>query len=187
VDLPGLSRKRTERRPYPPGQHGMNKRRRQSDFGRQLQEKQKLRLNYGVSERQLRRLYAEASASKTPTGDKLVELLERRLDNIVFRANFAPTIPAARQLVNHRHFLVNGRKADVASIRLKAGDVIKLRDKSKEMQIVLDSLASPSLGRPDWLEINETERTIKVLDVPPGQEAAPFALDVQLVVELYSR
>jgi len=187
VDLPGLSRKRTERRPYPPGQHGMNKRRRQSDFGRQLQEKQKLRLNYGVSERQLRRLYSEANASKTPTGDKLVELLERRLDNIVFRANFAPTIPAARQLVNHRHFLVNGRKADVASIRLKAGDVIKLRDKSKEMQIVLDSLASPSLGRPDWLEVNETERTIKILDVPPGQEAAPFPLDVQLVVELYSR
>jgi len=187
VDLPGLSRKRMERRPYPPGQHGMNKRRRQSDFGRQLQEKQKLRMNYGVSERQLRGLYAEASLSKTPTGEKLVELLERRLDCIVFRANFAPTIPAARQLVNHRHFLLNGRKADIASMRVKTGDVIQLRDKSKEMQAITDALASPSLGRPDWLEINEADRTIKILDLPSGQEAAPFPLDVQLVVELYSR
>lgn len=187
VDLPGLSRKRSERRPYPPGQHGAERRRRPSDYALQLMEKQKLRMNYGVSERQLRRVYDEARGSKDPTGDKMVELLELRLDCVVFRANFAPTIPAARQLVNHGHFRLNGKKVDVPSIRVKPGDVIQLRDKSKELTIITDSLASPSLSRPEWLEVQADSRAIKVLDKPPGAEAAPFPLNINLVVELYSR
>ena len=124
VNLPGLSRKTMDRRPYPPGEHGGKRQKRKSDYANQLMEKQKLRLNYGVSERQFRRYMVEARQSKTPTGDKLLELLERRLDNVVFRAGFAPTIPAARQLVNHRHIRLNGHKADIPSIRVKVGDVI---------------------------------------------------------------
>jgi small subunit ribosomal protein S4 len=187
VDLPGLSRKRTERRPYPPGEHGSDRRKRPSDYARQLQEKQKLRRNYGVSERQLLRYYNEANASKAPTGERLIELLESRMDCVVFRANLAPTIPAARQLVNHRHFVLNGRRSDIPSIQIKPGDVLQLRDKSKEIQIVADALASPTLTRPDWLDVNEGERSIKMTETPPGSEAAPFPLDINLVVELYSR
>ena len=112
IDLPGLSRKSMWNRPYPPGVHGPKsaRRRKMSDFKKQLLEKQKLRFNYGLNEGQFRRLYREAVHSKDPSGDKLVELLERRLDNFVFRAGFAPTIPAARQLVCHGHFLVNGSR-----------------------------------------------------------------------------
>ena len=127
VDLPGLSRKTIERRPYAPGQHGQNRRRKVSDFGRQLKEKQKLRYNYGIGEKQMRRYVAAARASKMAAGDKLLELLERRLDNAVFRAGYAPTIPAARQLVNHGHITVNGRRVDIPSYSLRPGDVIRPR------------------------------------------------------------
>ena len=106
IDLPGLSRKTTDRRPYPPGQHGGHKRGRQSVFGVQLQEKQKLKMNYGLTERQMRINVKKARRSKVNTGTRLLELLESRLDNVVFRAGLAPTIPAARQLVNHGHFLL---------------------------------------------------------------------------------
>jgi small subunit ribosomal protein S4 len=117
IDLPGLSRKSMWNRPYPPGVHGPKsaRRRKMSDFKKQLLEKQKLRFNYGLNEGQFRRLYREAVHSKDPSGDKLVELLERRLDNFVFRAGFAPTIPSARQLVCHGHFLVNGKRLDIPS------------------------------------------------------------------------
>ena len=124
VDLPGLSRKSRERRPYPPGQHGNVGHKKTTEYGRRLMEKQKLRFNYNVSERQLRRLVKEARSSKTATGQKLLELLESRLDNVVFRAGFAPTIPAARQLTGHGHVTVNGKRVDIASYRVKQGDVI---------------------------------------------------------------
>ena len=125
TELPGLSRKSMENRSYPPGQHGQKNRRR-SDYAVRLAEKQKLRFNYGLSEKQIRRLFREAKSSKAPTGDKLLELLERRLDNFVFRAGFAPTAVAARQLVRHRHVLLNGRSVNIPSIRINPGDKITL-------------------------------------------------------------
>jgi small subunit ribosomal protein S4 len=186
VELPGLSRKSTESRPYPPGQHGQRRRGKESDYARQLKEKQKLRFNYGVSERQLRRVVLDARRSKTATGEKLLELLESRLDNVVFRAGFARTIPAARQLVNHGHLRVNGKRVDIASYRVKQGDVLTLRDKSKNLGIVAESLESPSLQRPEWLQIAVNDRKATVTSTP-GAESVPFPVDILLVVEYYSK
>lgn len=186
VDLPGLSRKSIQRRPYRPGQHGQARRRKQSDYGRQLLEKQKLRLNYGLSEKQFRRLVSEAKRSRVATGDKLVELLERRLDNAVFRAGLAPTIPAARQLVNHGHIQVNGGRVDIASYRLNVGDTITLREKSKSLAIVETSLAEVVIERPHWLEVDAAEKTVKV-GALPDVSSVPFPCDVQLVVEYYAK
>ncbi len=185
VDLPGLSRKSIERRPYPPGQHGQARRRKISDFGRQLKEKQKLRLNYGVSEKQMRRYVKQARASKLAAGQKLLELLERRLDNAVFRAGLAPTIPAARQLINHGHVHVNGRRVDIASYQLREGDVIRPRDKSLKLTCIETSLAELSLSRPDWLEFDGKKMTSRVKS-SPNADSVPFPIDVQLVIEYYS-
>jgi small subunit ribosomal protein S4 len=185
VDLPGLSRKSIERRPYPPGQHGQARRRKVSDFGRQLKEKQKLRLNYGVSEKQMRRYVAQARAAKLASGQKLLELLERRLDNAVFRAGLAPTIPAARQLINHGHVCVNGRRVNISSYQLREGDVIRPREKSLRLSCVVSSLAELSLGRPEWLEFDAKKLTTRVKSQPTA-ESVPFPIDVQLVVEYYS-
>ncbi len=186
VDLPGLSRKSIERRPYPPGMHGPKSRRKLSDYARQLMEKQKLRLNYGVSERQLRRLMKEARGAKDPTGKKLIELLERRLDNVVFRAGFAHTIPAARQLVNHSHVRVNGRKVNIPSYRLRPGDVVSFRERSKNLTIVVDAVQSQSPLRPEWLDVAQNDRKASMRDLPTV-ESVPFAIDLQLVVEYYSK
>lgn len=185
LELPGLSRKTIERRPYPPGQHGQNRRRKISDFGRQLKEKQKLRFNYGLSERQFRRLFAEAKASKLATGQKLLELLERRLDNVVFRAGFAPTIPAARQLVNHGHITVNGRRVDIASYRVNPGDVIRPRKRSLGLAAITNSLEELSLTRPDWMSYDAKKLVAQITAVPTA-DSVPFPVDVQLVVEYYS-
>lgn len=186
VDLPGLSRKSIERRPYPPGMHGPKSRRKLSDYARQLMEKQKLRLNYGVSERQLRRLMKEARGAKDPTGKKLIELLERRLDNVVFRAGFAHTIPAARQLVNHSHVRVNGRKVNIPSYRLRPGDVVSFRERSKNLTIVVDAVQSQSPLRPEWLDVAQNDRKASMRDLPTV-ESVPFTIDLQLVVEYYSK
>jgi small subunit ribosomal protein S4 len=186
VDLPGLTRKSREKRPHPPGQHGQARKKRPSAFGMQLSEKQKLRFNYGVSERQMRRLFAEAKASKGVTGDVLLELLERRLDNVVFRAGFAPTIPAARQLVCHGHVLVDGRRVDIASFRVATGAEITLRERSRDLDVVARSLTARALPLPAWLTYDEGRRAAKVIASPRG-EALPFEFDVQLVVEYYSR
>lgn len=186
VDLPGLSRKSIERRPYPPGQHGQARRRKISDFGRQLKEKQKLRFNYGVGEKQMRRYVAQARSSKLAAGDKLLELLERRLDNAVFRAGYAPTIPAARQLVNHGHITVNGRRVDIASYQLKPGDVIRPRERSLGLQSITSSLEELSLSRPEWIEFDSKKLTTRVKS-EPTPESVPFPIDVQLVVEYYSK
>ncbi|PIE15891.1 MAG: 30S ribosomal protein S4 [Proteobacteria bacterium] len=187
VDLPGLSRKSIERRPYPPGQHGPKATRRKlSDYAKQLMEKQKLRLNYGVSERQLRRLVKEARAAKLATGEKLIELLERRLDNVVFRAGFAPTIPAARQLVNHGHLRVNGRRVDIPSFRVRIGDEITLRDRSKNLAVVVEAFESQAPMKPEWVDVAASDKKAKVRDIPT-KETVPFPLDVQLVVEYYSK
>lgn len=186
LNLPGLSRKSIERRPYPPGEHGGDRRRKESDYGRQLKEKQKLRYNYGLGERQFRRLMVEARRSKLETGKKLIELLERRLDNTVFRAGFASTIPAARQLINHSHITVNGRKVNVASYRVRSGDVITLRERSKKLALVKESVEQLSLTRPDWIGWKGAELTATIEKLP-DEESVPFPIDVQLVVEYYAR
>ena len=152
VDLPGLSRKSIEARPFPPGQHG-NKvsRKRLSDYGVKLQEKQKIRFNYGLTETQMRRMIVDARKGKEPTGERLMQLLERRFDNVVFRAGFAPTVIAARQLVTHGHFLLNNKRVNIPSIRLKIGDEVVIRAKSKNIPLVVDTLKQPALDRPEWL------------------------------------
>ena len=186
VDLPGLSRKSIERRPYPPGQHGPKIRRKVSDFGKQLNEKQKLRLNYGLGERQMRKYMVEARRSKMASGDKLVELLERRLDNVVFRSGFAPTIPAARQLVSHGHFIVNGRRVNIPSFQVKVGDLVQVKEKSKENKAIVESLESQTLSRPEWIDVNKDQKNAKIRDLP-GKESVPFTIDLQQVVEYYAK
>jgi small subunit ribosomal protein S4 len=186
VELPGLSRKRIDARPYPPGQHGQRRAAaRKSDFGKQLAEKQKLHYHYGVSERQLRRVFAEARRSRTPTGAKLIELLERRLDNVAFRAGFAPTIPAARQLILHRHMRLNGRTVNIPSIRLRAGDVLGLRPASRRHVSVIDAGKGPTLELPDWIQREEGADEARLARLP-GETDVPFELALQQVIEYYT-
>lgn len=188
VDLPGLSRKTMWDRAYPPGDHGPKnaRRRKESDFKKQLLEKQKLRFNYGLTERQFRRLFVEAKRDKAPTPDMLLQFLERRLDNTVFRAGFAPTIPAARQLVRHRHVRVNGKRVDIPSFRVKVGDEITMKDKSKEIALVVETMAKPTLTRPEWLRFDEDTKAAKVAELP-SPEAVPFPVEMNLVIEYYSK
>ena len=186
VDLPGLSRKSIESRPTPPGQHGNTaSRRRKSDYGVKLQEKQKLRFNYGLTERQMRRLIIEARKGNEPTGDNFLQLLERRLDNVIFRAGFAPTLIAARQLVSHRHVILNGKSVNIPSIRVKVSDEITLKTTSLKIAMVQETIGKPVLERPDWLQWAADTHTVKVAHLPDADQV-PFPIDVQQVVEYYS-
>jgi len=189
VDLPGLTRKSKDRRPTPPGEHGEKRRRRESDYGRQLKEKQKIRYNYGLGERQLRLLVTRARASKDATGGKIIELLERRLDNVVFRAGFARTIPAARQLVSHGHICVNGRKVDIASFSVRENDKISLRDRSNkqkvELTVVSDALTSLALSRPEWMSFDASSGEATITGMPTSSPIPE--LNIQLVVEFYAK
>lgn len=187
LDLPGLSRKSIANRPNPPGQHGPNSsRRRKSEYGLALIEKQKLRFNYGVSERQLRTMMVEARRKDGPSGDILLQMLECRLDNVVFRAGWAPTIPAARQLVSHCHVLLNGKRANIASIRLKSGDEVSMRERSRTMTMVQNSSVQPSLERPEWLSYDEPTFKAKITRLPEADEV-PFPVEIHLVVEHYAK
>ncbi|RKU24783.1 30S ribosomal protein S4 [Candidatus Poribacteria bacterium] len=186
VELPGLSRKSIAKRPHKPGEHGQTTQR-PKDYKLRLLEKQKLRFNYGISERQLRRIVREAVKSKTLTDDKIIELLERRLDNVVFRGGLAPTIPAARQLVNHNHMTVNNKRVNIASYRVKVGDVIQSRERSMKLEpIQVALLDGPQLNLPEWLEFDETTASIRILALP-NADAVPFPLEMSLVIEFYSR
>jgi len=186
LELPGLSRKSIENRPHPPGQHGLKKNAaRKSEFGQQLIEKQKLRYNYGLSERQLRRTVMEAKRSPMPTGAKLVELLERRLDNVVFRAGLAPSIPAARQLILHRHLRLNGRIVNIPSIRVRPGDAIAPRERSRGHQSVLDAQQNPPLARPEWITFDAATQSASVNHLPAMGDV-PFPVELQQVVEYYA-
>ena len=185
VELPGLSRKSIESRPTPPGQHGARAvRRKKSDFGVKLMEKQKLRFNYGLSERQLRRLMMDARRGQAPTGETLLSLLERRLDNVVYRAGYAPTIAAARQLVNHRHVLLNGKLASIPSMRLKVGDEVTLKSSSQQLPMVLETLKDMPLTRPEWLVWDAQGQQARIMHLPAAEDV-PFPVDVQQVVEYY--
>ncbi len=177
-----------EKKKYPPGQHGNTRRRRQkSDYALQLMEKQKAKYTYGVLERQFRNTFEDASRSKGVTGEELLKLLEARLDNTVFRLGLAPTRRAARQLVSHKHITVNGIVTNVPSCRLRPGDVIAVRGKSRAMQAILDSAKSKSDVRKfPWLEFNPDKMQGVFLSYPE-RENIPEKINEQLIVELYSK
>jgi small subunit ribosomal protein S4 len=184
--LPGLTQKNGERRPYPPGQHGPGRRTKVSDYRVRLEEKQKLRHNYGLSETQLRRYYKTASSTKGDTGAILLQLLESRLDNAVFRAGYAPTIPAARQLIGHGHVQVAGRKVDRANYQLSAGEVITMREASLKVPMVQISLGARALELPSYLSFN-TETSTATFTGTPTREDVPVDVQEQLIIEHYSR
>lgn len=184
-DLPGLTRK-TPRRAYPPGQHGQD-RKKKSEYAIRLEEKQKLRFNYGLTERQLLRYVRKARRASGSTGQVLLQLLEMRLDNTVFRMGMAPTIPSARQLVNHGHVTVNGRRVNIPSYQCKAGDVVAVRDRDKSRQLVEQNLQFPGLAHlPSHLEFDKTKLVGKVNGVIEREWVA-LQVNELLVVEYYSR
>lgn len=184
--LPGLTRKSAENRPYPPGQHGMGRRPKPSDYRVRLEEKQKLRNNYGVSERQLRKYFRKAVSHKGDTGQHLLQMLESRLDNVVFRAGYAPTIPAARQLVTHGHFKVNGKKVDVPSYQLRVGEIISVKEKSKKVPMIEATFPSPTLEVPSYLQRADDKMEVTFL-AEPTREDVPLDLQENLIIEHYSR
>jgi small subunit ribosomal protein S4 len=184
-DLPGLTRK-SARRSYPPGQHGQARRKR-SEYAIRLEEKQKLRFNYGLSERQLIRYVKKARRAQGSTGQVLLQLLEMRLDNTIFRLGMAPTIPAARQLVNHGHVTVNDRRVDIASYQCRPGDVVGVRNQEKSREMVKLNLQYPGLANvPSHLELDKDKLTGKVNGIIEREWIA-LQINELLVVEYYSR
>jgi small subunit ribosomal protein S4 len=183
--LPGLSRK-TAKRAYPPGQHGQNRKKR-SEYAVRLEEKQKLRFNYGVSEKQLLRYVRKARRATGSTGQTLLQLLEMRLDNTVFRLGMAGTVPAARQLVNHGHVTVNGRIVNIPSYQCRPGEVIGVRNTDRSKQLVTQNLEFPGLANlPSHLEFDKANLTGKVNGVVEREWVA-LQINELLVVEFYSR
>ena len=174
-----------ERRPYPPGEHGRG-RIRESDYLIQLREKQKLRTMYGVLEKQFRNYYKEAARRGGITGDTLLQLLEQRLDNVVWRSGLAATRPQARQMVNHGHFKVNGRKVDIPSYQVKPGDEITVKDASKDLIMIQHAIDTQGRLVPDWMETNIDERKI-VVSAQPRRDQIDTDINEQLIVELYSK
>lgn len=183
--LPGLTRKTDGVRSNPPGQHGA-RRSRASDYRLRLDEKQKLIYNYGLGERQLRNYFKAAAGRKGDTGKNLLTLLESRLDNVVFRLGFAPTIPAARQVVKHGHVTVNGRRVDIPSYQLRPGDVIGISEGSRKHPVIVETLQSPSLSLPDYLDLNAAEMTGTFRHAPERTDV-PLEVAENFVVEYYSR
>ncbi len=176
-----------ERRGYPPGQHGQTRARKVSEYGVQLREKQKIRRTYGLMETQFRNYFSKALRQTGRTGEMLVKMLERRLDNVVYRMGFAPSRKAARQLINHGHFMVNNTPVDVPSYLLRAGDMVHVRDKSKKMEIIHSSMKRmKDTTMLPWLSLDKGTMTGTFLNVPERADI-PLNADEQLVVELYSK
>ena len=171
---------------YAPGQHGANKRRKTSEYGNQLREKQKAKYTYGVLEKQFRNLFDKADRSKGITGVILLQLLEARLDNVVYRLGIARTRAAARQLVSHRHITVNGRVLNIPSYSVKPGDVVAVREKSKSLEVIADALAGFNHSKYPWLEWDENVKGGKLLHLPQ-REDIPENIKEQSIVELYSK
>jgi small subunit ribosomal protein S4 len=185
----GRPKSPVNRREYGPGQHGQRRKGKLSDFGVQLKAKQKLRGYYAnISEKQFRGIYDEAIRMKGDSGAHMIGLLERRLDAIVFRAKFAPTPFAARQLINHGHIKVNGRRVNIPSYRAKVGDVIEVKEKSKQMNLVLEAQALAERDVPDYIELDGGKLTAKFVRIPALSDV-PYAVQMEphLVVEFYSR
>lgn len=174
------------KRNYPPGQHGNNKRRKLSEYGTQLKEKQKAKYTYGVLEKQFRNLFNKASRKEGVTGELLLQMLECRLDNIVYRLGIAPTRAAARQLVLHRHITVNGSVLNIPSYSVKPGEVVAVREKSKSLEVIEDALAGFNHSKYPWIEWEESVKGGKLLHLPQ-REDIPENIKEQLIVELYSK
>ncbi|MGM9817071.1 MAG: 30S ribosomal protein S4 [Lepagella sp.] len=174
------------RRNFPPGQHGQNRRKKTSEYGTQLREKQKAKYTYGVLERQFRNLFEKAERTKGITGEVLLQLLESRLDNVVYRLGLAPTRPAARQLVLHKHICVNGKCVNIPSFRVMPGDVVTVREKSKSLEVISDSVAGFNHSKYPWIEWDESIKGGKFLHLPQ-REDIPETIKEQLIVELYSK
>jgi len=176
-----------EKKNYPPGMHGNTRRRRKaSEYGIQLKEKQKAKYTYGILEKQFRNMFDRASRSKGVTGEVLLQLLESRLDNVVYRLGIAATRAGARQLVNHRHITVNGEVVNVPSYTLKPGDIIGVRERSKSLEVINESLSTARYGSSSWLEWDEKAMAGKFLNRPEREEI-PENIKEQLIVELYSK
>ena len=171
---------------YPPGQHGVNKRRKLSEYGTQLREKQKAKYTYGVLEKQFRNLFDKATRTKGVKGEVLLQLLESRLDNIVYRIGIAPTRAAARQLVLHRHITVDGEVVNIASYSVKPGQVVAVREKSKSLEVIADALAGFNHSKYPWIEWDENVKGGKMLHLPQ-REDIPENIKEQMIVELYSK
>jgi small subunit ribosomal protein S4 len=185
----GRPKSPVNKREYGPGQHGQRRKNKLSDFGTQLRAKQKLKGYYGnITEKQFRRIYADAARFTGDTGENLVGLLERRLDAVVYRAKFVPTVFAARQFVNHGHVLVNGRSVNIASYRVKEGDVIEVRQKSKQLAIVMEAAGLAERDVPDYIDFDRNKmaatfvRTPSLADVP-----YPVQMEPNLIVEYYAK
>ncbi len=176
-----------DKKNYPPGQHGIDKKRaKTSEYGTQLKEKQKAKYTYGLLERQFSNLFVKAQKSKGVTGEVLIQLLESRLDNVVYRLGIAPSRPAARQLVSHRHIVVNGKVLGIPSYHVKVGDIIGVREKSKALEVIINSLQGANRSRFSWLEWDNASLSGKFMNVP-AREDIPENIKEQLIVELYSK
>lgn len=178
--------KALQKKAYPPGMHGKAKKRKVSEYATQLAEKQKAKYTYGLLERQFAKLFDKASRKKGVTGEVLLQLLEARLDNTVYRLGIAPSRRAARQLVSHKHIMVNGEIVNVPSYTLKAGDVVGVRERSKSLEAITSSLSIQGVKKYAWLEWDSNEYTGKLIHVPV-REDIPENINEQLIVELYSK
>ena len=178
--------KAVQKKAYGPGQHGRGRRKKKSEYAIQLNEKQKAKYTYGVLERQFANLFHKASRKSGITGEVLLQLLESRLDNVVFRLGISPSRRGARQLVLHKHILVNGNVVNIASYTLKTTDIVSVREKSKSLEVVLDSLAGNRHQKYPWLEWDNSEMSGKMITIPEREEI-PENIQEQLIVELYSK
>jgi small subunit ribosomal protein S4 len=176
-----------EKKNFPPGQHGVSKKRKKtSEYGVQLMEKQKAKYTYGILERQFANLFDKAQRHKGVTGEVLLQLLESRLDNVVYRLGIAPTRAAARQFVNHRHIIVNGKVVNIPSFNVKPGDIVGVRERSKAMEAITNSLLSSKKSKYSWLEWDANTMVGKYLNMPERSDI-PENIKEQLIVELYSK
>ncbi len=171
---------------YPPGQHGNSRKRKTSEYGVQLREKQKAKYTYGVLEKQFSNLFVKAEASKGVTGEVLLQLLESRLDNVVFRLGIAPTRAAARQLVSHKHITVDGKVVNIPSYSVKSGQLVGVREKAKSLEVIANALAGFNHSKYPWLEWDENSKVGKLLHVPERTDI-PENIKEHLIVELYSK
>ena len=189
VNLWGRPKSPFNTRAYPPGQHGQTKSAKPSDYGVQLQAKQKLKSYYGnMNVRQFRNVYKKAIMKKGDTAENLIGLLERRLDAVIYRSKFSNTIFSSRQLINHGHVKVNGKKVDISSYQVKAEDSIEIRDKSKQLAIIDIAMANKERDVPEYLQVDEKNKKVKFVRVPKFEEVPyPVTMEPNLVIEYYSR
>ncbi|MFW0777438.1 MAG: 30S ribosomal protein S4 [Rickettsiales bacterium] len=189
ASLWGNAKDPVNKRAYGPGQHGISKRKKTSDYGTQLREKQKLRFYYGnITERQFHRTYVEASRRRGDTGENLIGLLESRLDAVVYRMGLVPTVFAARQLVNHGHIKVNGKRVNIPSYSVQEGDEIEVREKSKQMAVILETVQNPERSVPEYIEFDTNALKGKFIRVPKLMEVPyPVIMQPNFVIEYYSR